>query len=512
MEETLLPLDLPPGLYRNGTAYQAKGRWYDANLIRFFDGTIRPIGGWERAVDATGAEIAALEGCPRGAYAYRGNDGTVRIAFGTTEKLYVINDGLLVDITPSGTTNSLVTGSCLGVQSGSGRNYGDGDYGSGPYGSTSILAPLDDADTWSLDSFGDYLIGCLTSDGRVLVWQGDPLVEADEATGAPTGNRAVVCTPERYLVALGGTSVAGGDPDGRLVRWATQETIDDWTPTASNTSGEFPLTTAGLILTGRRTRRQTLIWTDIDIHTMTFIGGTFVFQFDQMGTDCGLLGPNAVGMVGDKAYWMSKGGFFVFEGFTRRLRCEVEDHVFSDFNFVNRHLIHCQGTAEFDEVTWYYPSAGSDHNDRYVTYNHREDHWTVGELGRETGVDRGACPIVLLVDEDGILWRHEFGSDHADLTPFIESGPMEPGNGDKIFRVQRVVPDEKTRGDLSLKISTALFPMETPVLSATVSLDSASPIDVRFTGRQMTFRFEEARETDWRLGKMRLGARPQGRR
>lgn len=507
-EEPFLPIALPPGLYKNGTQYQAKGRWTDASLVRFFDGTIRPVGGYRHLLDDAGAEYSPLAGCPRGAYAYRGDDLKTNIAVGTTEKLYVLQDGTLLDITPTGT---FTTGACYGVTTG-GRTYGSGDYGAGTYGGFSSVSNPIPGDTWSLDNFGNDLVACLTSDGEVLLWDG-AASEASVAANSPTNVRAVVVTPERFLFALGGVDVvAGGNPNPRLVQWPSQESTDEWTPGVTTTAGGFPITTAGFLLAGRKTRRQTLLWTDVDVWTATYIGGTFLYQFDQVGTDCGLLAPNAMAVVGDKAFWMGRQNFFVFDGYTVPLPCEVADFVFSGINLTNRAQIHCQTLSEFHEIWWFYPSAGSVANDRYVVFNHVENHWTVGALARETGVDRGVAPAPILVDDQGQLWEHEFGFDHQGATPYIESGPFEMGNGDKVYRVQRVIPDEKTQGDLSLQIRTAMYPTDTPVLSSSISLNSAAPIDVRFTARQMQFRFDEANEVDWRLGTFRVGARAQGRR
>jgi hypothetical protein len=131
MIEKTIPLDIPPGLYKNGTEYQSLGRWYDGNGVRFENGTIQPIGGWRRLTDSSGANYAALDGCPRGAYAYLGDNGALRVAFGTSEKLYAITGGALVDIT---TSDSFVTGTCTGAFVDGTGVYGAGDYGAGPYG------------------------------------------------------------------------------------------------------------------------------------------------------------------------------------------------------------------------------------------------------------------------------------------------------------------------------------------------------------------------------------------
>lgn len=513
MIEKIIPLDIPPGLYKNGTEYQAAGRWYDANGIRFENGTIQPIGGWRRLTDSAGANFAALDGCPRGAYAYLANSGALRAVFGTTTKLYVITGGALVDIT---TASSFVTGSCNGSYADGTGVYGNGPYGNGPYGGLSIGSTLVNADTWQIDNYGDYTVAVFTADGRLMLWDGDAGNNADPVTGAPTNNRAVVVTPERFVMLLG----AGGDP--RLVQWADQEApltaAADWTPTASNQAGDMPLSTAGWLMAGRRTRRQTLIWTTVDVWTATYVGidnrgSGPVYVFDQVGDNCGLMGPNAVATAGTKAYWMGDGSFFEFDGFTQAIPCDVADYVFSDINRVNKAIIHAQTISQRNEIWWYYPSRSSLVNDRYVVYNYREKHWTVGTLDRASGVDKGASPAVILVDNSGQMWEHELVDiARTGITTYLQSGPIEIMDGDRIMRVQHIIPDEKTKGDVTASFRRRFSPNGDFVDTGTYVLTGNDPVDVRFSARQISIKLTEANAVSWRLGRFRLGVLPQGRR
>ena len=51
---SLIDLNILAGVYRNGTDLQSMGRWRDANLVRWHDGVMRPVGGWrtDRALQA----------------------------------------------------------------------------------------------------------------------------------------------------------------------------------------------------------------------------------------------------------------------------------------------------------------------------------------------------------------------------------------------------------------------------------------------------------------------------
>jgi hypothetical protein len=503
MQEPMIPLRLPPGLYKNGTVYQSKGRWYDANLVRFIDGTIRPVGGWRRLQDSTGAELAALTGKPRAGYAFRGNNGSVRIAFGTHSKLYIVIAGVLTDITPA----SLTAGNQDGSYAGGSGTYGSGAYGSGPYGGITLANTLTEADTWTLDNFGEHLVACLTSDGRILSWDGDTANNAEPVANGPTGVRAVVVTPERFLVALG----TANDP--RLVKWASQESETVWTAAANNTAGDFPLSTSGRFVAGRRTRKQTLIWTDVDLWTMTFIGGTLVYAFDQVGEACGLIGPQAAAVIGSRAIWMGTKGFFQFDGYVTPVDCEVADYVFNDMNVTQRAKIQAGTRAEYHEVWWFYPSAGSTENDRYVVYNYKEGHWTVGKLARGAMVDRGVPPSPIMVDTSGQMWEHEVGFSRTGASgPYIESGPLELDEGDRLVRVQKIIPDSNAKGSLDLVVKGVDLPNGTERTHGTFLFTAGQATDTRFTERSIRLQFREETLGDWRLGIVRLAGRPQGRR
>src|SRR5581483_6901160 len=155
MQETLLPLKLPPGLYRNGTTYQAKGRWYDGTLIRFFEGSVRPIGGWVTQVDVNNNPLGVLPGMPRCMLTWRYTDGSPLLVIGTTTKLKLLAGGSYFDITPAGFTSGRIDS----VYSGSGGSYGNLAYGAGAYGVGAASSTFLEADTWTLDNFGGFLCG-----------------------------------------------------------------------------------------------------------------------------------------------------------------------------------------------------------------------------------------------------------------------------------------------------------------------------------------------------------------
>lgn len=484
--EQFIPLALPPGVANNGTKYQNKGRWVAANLVRWHEGALRPVGGWVPANDATGIPIQVL-GFPRGATAWRDNNAHAWLGIGTTgtgtTTLSAFSEGTLTDITPAGITDGLADGSL--VLGGAALPYSSGLYGDGLYGSPSTGASIADADTWSMDNFGETPLFCLTSDGVIYSWDLNTADKAVAVSGAPTSCHGLVVTPERFLFALG----AGGDP--RLVQWPDQQSLTDWTPTAANQAGDFPLQTTGKLIAGHRSARETLLWTTTDLWGAVYVGGELVYSFAQRGQNCGLWGPNAAVIADGAAYWMSSGQFFVYDGAVRPIPCDVKDAVFGDISETQKAKIQAIAIPEFSEVWWFYPSVSQSgtENDRYVSYNYRSGFWMLGTVNRAAGVGDGVFSNPILFDDSGFMYSHEDGFDHGGQAPFVESGPLEIGTGDRLLRVQRLISDELILGTVHGTLLTALYPTDAETVTGPFQLNA--PTSVRVTGRQFRLRLEE---------------------
>jgi hypothetical protein len=476
--EKLVSLNLPAGVYRNGTRYQAKSRWFDSHLVRWHEGTLRPIGGWAIARTASGGEIQAT-GKPRASWSWRKNDATAWLATGTQTKLYVFSNTVLTDITPGGLTGGAVDGTIFGASGG----WGDGGWGDGPWGGAVQAGTIIDADTWSLDNFGEILVACLTSDGKL--YESTPTATATQITNSPSGCRAVCVTPERFIFALGASS------DPRNVAWCSQAARTTWTPSASNSAGSFPLQTPGRLMAGRASSRETLLWTDSDLWAATFIGGPLVYSFQRRGDKCGLIGPNAFAISEGAAYWMGDGQFWRYDGAVRQLACDVSDFVFSDLNKVQRAKIHAVPIAKFGEVWWFYPSANqsTQENNRYVMYNYRLGYWAIGALPRAAASDADVFAQPMMWATDGRLYSHETGFDHGGEVPFVESGPLEIGDGDKTLRIQRLIPDENTLGQVEATLLSNFYPTELETTNGPFAFNQ--PTDCRVTCRQARIRLSE---------------------
>jgi hypothetical protein len=490
-----IPLQLPPGVYKNGTEYQSKGRWNDANLVRWYEGTIRPVGGWRKR------QSSQLTGRPSGIISWKDNSGDRWIAAGTQSKLYAINAlGTTKEITPTG----IVAGNADAVVK---LGYGFGAYGTDEYGTirrdTGTFTP---ATTWALDTWGEFLVACASSDGKLYEWDlGFATPDLAVAiTNAPTNNQSLLVTDERFLFALG----AGGNP--RKVQWSDQEDNTTWTPSTLNQAGDFELTSVGTLQCGKRFRGTALLFTDVDVHVATYIGPPFVYSFERAGTGCGVISKQSAGVNDNAAIWMSQNGFWYYDGFVKPLASDVSDYVFSNINKTQASKVYCVHNSKFGEMWWFYPSSGSNENDSYVLFNYRENHWSIGSLSRTSGVDAGVFENPLMTSADGYVFEHEVGFDYDGAKPYVESGPIEIATGDRVVSVNEMVPDENTQGDVQARFSTRFYP-NAPEFKFGPYL-MANPTPVRITGRQIALRIEGVTNTSWRVGVPRLNVVIGGKR
>jgi len=491
----LIPLQLPPGVHANGTEFESSNRWREASLVRWHDGSMRPVGGW------TVRKSSAFATAPRAMISYLDNDSDEHMAAGTYDKLYYVNPSLTVtDITPS---SGFTSGSLNGALN---LGYGGGFMGSTNYGraptSSGVYA---EATTWSLDTWGEYLLGVSSTDGKLLEWQGNPSANAATVANAPVDNLAMVVTEERFVFCLG----AGGNP--RKVAWSDKENNTSWTAAATNEAGDMELQTNGQIMCGVRMRGATLILTSEDAHLATYSGAPFVYGFQRVGTACGIASRKAAVAIDEGAFWMGKKGFYTFNGSTAtEISCEVADYVFDDLNPSQVSKVYAVHNSQFGEIWWFYPSESANENDRYVTLDYKEGHWATGVIDRTAGVDQGIFVNPIWADASGNLYNQETGYTHGSVKPYAESGSISLGNGDTIMKVSKLIPDERTQGQVEVTFKTRFHPNDSETSHGAYTL--SNPTDVRFTGRQVRVKIQGTANDNWRSGIMRIDAVPGGRR
>src|SRR5690242_12607072 len=463
-----LQLSFPPGILRNGTEYESKGRWFGCNQIRFVEGVILRRG------DGVKHSTGAVTGKGRKIIAWRDNSLTRWVAVGTESHLYAMDDtGVLHDITPSGFTT--------GIQSATADAGGN------------VTA---DATVASLDLFGQYLLFCTADDGKIYEWQLNTAVIAAAVSSAPTA-RALVVTDEEFVFALGAAGVS------RRIQWADQASLTTWTPDSTNQAGSFDLQSTGKLMQGKRVKGGTLLLTDAEAYLARWVGGVEIYGFPKLAEGCGAISQNCVGEFDGNAVWMSYGHFWLYNGFVQPLPCEVGNYVFANMLFAQISKVTARVDELVGEVTWHYPSYnGNGENDSYVTWSYREwafgrNVWSFGGVGRLSGTGRGTYTCPQVVGSDGFIYNEEAATNNNDGTPYIETGPFELGNGDDVMHILQLIPDEasSTLGesvdaltDFTVSLKTRLFPGGAETTNGPYTL--ARPTDVRCCGRQAKARFD----------------------
>jgi hypothetical protein len=514
MPKALIPLTLPPGVYRNGTPLQAKPRWRDSNLVRWRENALEPQGGWRRRQkdDPTGNLDLYVEGAARSAFIWRDNLGIANLAIGTHSGLYVFPNAIdKENITPTGYTAGSPDSSVM-------DGYGEGDYGEGDYGMPAELnlanAMITPATMWTLDNFGQELIAQANSDGILYRWSpiggfglATPIVAT---TGTvPVNNASFVVTNERILMAL------GADANPRLIRWSDQENTTVWLSTPLNQAGDILLQTNGEIITARKIPDGVLIWTSEDLHIARYLGFPFVYGFSPLAGKMSLASTQAIAVIDSRVVWMGDAGFWLYDGYLQPLASDVGDDLFEHINRPQISKVWALVNHGLNEVVWFYPSDDSNEIDRYVTWNYHDNYWIRGTINRTSGVPAGILPTPVLIsamDEFGksYLYNHNTGYDYEGQTPFVESWPIELGQGEKMMFADQLLPDELQLGDVRVSFHVKHYP--TGDAFAYGPYDLKNPTNIRVVGRQMAVRFEGARPVLWRIGNMRLQAKPLGRR
>jgi hypothetical protein len=491
---SLIPLNIPPGVYRNGTEFQQSNRWRDASLIRWRDGSLRPIGGWRERI------ASVFNAAPRAMIAWEDFSSDLHIAAGTYNKLFAISESnLIYDITPVGLTSGSLDAEIV-------IGYGGGYYGFSYYGTPRVNnTGYGEATTWSLDNWGEYLVACSTSDGKLYEWDLNTSGVAAQIANSPEDCLGLLVTEERFLFALG----ADGNP--RKIAWCDREDNTTWTPAATNEAGDIQLQTSGEIMAGIRVQGRAFILTDMDAHIANYVGPPYVYGFERVGNHCGLVARKAVAAVDEGVFWMGGDGFFMFNGSTvSKMPCDVADFIFDDINQVQRSKIYAMVNSEFGEIWWFYPDESSNENSKYISYNYKENFWMLGTLSRTAGVDSGVFSYPLIADASGNLYEHEVGLNTDNTAIYAESGPISLGNGDNVMVVNNLIPDEINQGDVNVTFKTRFHPNDTEYTHGPYTM--ANPTSVRFTGRQVRMRIEGARLARWRVGTMRIDAMPRGKR
>ena len=429
----------------------------------------------------------------------------------------------------------------------SGTGWGAGTYSRGTWGSGASLTAVGDIlRIWTHDNFGEDLI-INVRDGGIYYWDKStssaPFARAvalsDLAGADPTtptvAKQVLISDRDRHVIVFGCDAQNNiGVQDPLLIRFSDQENPLVWTAQPTNTAGDLRIGTGSEIITAVETRQQILVFTDRSLHAMQYLGPPFTFGISLISENITIASPLSAIAVDDSVYWMGEEEFYVYTGQVQKLPCSVRSYVFGDFNTSQIEKVTAAVNSSFSEIWWFYPSAGSETNDKYVIFNYQEQAWYYGTIARSAWIDRGISQFPISAGLDGYLYYHEFGQDDGSVNPpaaipsFIESSQMSIGAGDNFVFLSRLIPDVTFDGSssptpsVSMTLETRQFPgtAYTGTKSNTVQRSATVPVEqftdqvfVRLRGRSFAFKIDSSDTgVEWRLGTPRVDLRPDGRR
>ena len=428
-----------------------------------------------------------------------------------------------------------------------GAGWGAGTWSRGTWGSA---APISTATAslriWSHDNFGEDLL-INVRDGGIYYWDKSTqagvtfgrAVELSGLAGASTtptiAKKVIVSDRDRHVIAFGCDAEESiGTQDPLLIRFSSQESLTDWSATPTNTAGDLRIGSGSEIVTAIETRQQILVFTDVSLHAMQYLGPPFTFGINTLSENITIAGPLAAVAIEDNVFWMGAEEFYTYGGAVQRLPCTVRDYVFSDINSTQIDKVTASTNTAFSEIWWFYPSASSSENDRYVVYNYQQQIWYYGTLSRTCWLDRGVETFPVAASPDHALYYQELGNDDGSyatptgITAYIESSQIDIGDGDQFAFIRRLIPDltfrdstnETPQATMTLKARNfpggAYLQTNSKVVEKTASVpveQFTDQVHVRLRGRSFAFRIES---TDtgiaWRLGSPRVDVQADGMR
>ena len=506
-----------------------------------------------------GVAAGALETTINEGGTFSDSDTTLTVTSGTgiaTNDLILIDNEIL-KVTNVSTNDLTVTRAQSGTEAATHANgatvtliegnassdndyFGWGDAASGGLTTTTQIR------LWSHDNFGEDLL-INARDSNIFYWDrtnnlSTRAIELSTRTGTKTSvpqkaKQVLVSDQDRHVIVFGADGLGGsssatqgdGIQDPLLIRFSSQENPIDFFPTATNTAGDLRLGAGSTFVQAVETKREILVWTDTALFSMRFIGPPFTFGLSQLASNITIMGPNSAVATEDVVYWMGIDNFYVYAGRTQQLPCTVRQKVFGDFNRSESDKVTSGINSEFSEIFWFYPSANSTENDKYVIYNYGEKVWYFGSLARTAWLDRGTRANPLAAGNQ-YIFNHEIGfdDDGSAMTSFIESAAIDIGDGDKFTYIRRVIPDLTFLGSTNLSSPQAVFTVKsrrfpgasfdntdsgTTIGSISSDVETfTEQLHIRSRGRSFALRVEStALGTKWKLGSPRVDLRPDGR-
>jgi hypothetical protein len=425
--------------------------------------------------------------------------------------------------------------------SGWGAGYwGDGAWGIGTTSTDALRI-------WSAANFGEDLVfGPKT--GGVYYWdassslttRGVNIVTLPGASNVPiVQNFILVSDTYRFVLCFGANEIYSAVQDPMLIRWSDQESVVDWTPSATTQAGSIRLSKGSLIVTAIQTRQEIVVLTDTAVYSLQYLGAPVVWGSQLLGDNTSIIGPNAMATASGVVFWMGKDKFYTYSGRVETLNCDLRRYIFNDINIYQADQIFSGTNEGFNEIWWFYCSANSNTINRYVVYNYIEKVWYYGTLARTAWSDSGLRDYPQAATYSYNIVNHERGNDDNEtgvalpINAYIESSEFDIQDGHNLGFVYRILPDITFEGSdtESPAVTMTLIPMMNSgsgynnpqsvggSSSASVVRTSTTQIEqftgqiyVRVRGRQMIFKIESNQlGCTWQIGAPRIDIRGDGR-
>ena len=420
-----------------------------------------------------------------------------------------------------------------------GYGWGAGGWGTGQAWGTGASVPVVTLQRdWWFDSFDNDTVMNIRN-GAIYYWAysatftGRPVLLSSLAGASDVPDEAMqilVSQNDKHLLAFGATPYGGGDFDPLLIRWASQDQPEIWTPLPTNSAGFIRLSNGDRIVRALRTRQEILVWTESTLSSLQFTGTTDVFALQQLADNISIFGPRAVSNMNNVTYWMGVDKFYTYDGRVNTLYCPLRDYIFEDIDYDQAAQIVCGTNEGWNEIWWFYPSLNSNTNDRYVIYNFVEQIWYYGTIERSAWLD---SPLRRYPQAIGnhIFYNHEQGTndDILPMSSFITSSDFdlttEAGSGEQFMLTKRILPDVSFSGStaatptINMTLKPRNFPgaaydsePDLPIIETTVD-QYTNQVFIRTRARQMGFKISsDELNVQWQLGTPRLEGRSDGRR
>jgi hypothetical protein len=357
-------------------------------------------------------------------------------------------------------------------------------------------------------------------------------------------NYLLVSDASRFNFAFGCNDYGSVVQNPMLLRWSDQESVTDWTPSATNQAGSLLLSHGSRIVTALQARQEILVFTDSSLYSLQYLGPPVVWGSQLLGDNISIFGQNCVALASGVTYWMGVDKFYKYDGRVQTLRCDLLRFIYGNINLDQADQFFAGTNEGFNEIWFFYCSANSLTIDRYVVYNYTENNgegaWYYGTMARSAWLDSGLRNYPMAATLINNVVYHEDGVDDnatevsAPIDSFISSAEFDIDDGDAFGFVWRILPDITFQGSTSASPQAilTLIPMQNSgsgfnspqsvagSSSATITRTATVPIEqftgqvyVRVRGRQMILQLQcNQLGTTWQLGSPRIDIRPDGRR